>query len=110
MLKRMEIAVEFSRSELYISLSRMVVVRDHDFVMWVAGEPHLTIAFMGILIQTTKLMYIFLSSLSFSMSTRVGNKLGAGRPGNPKMECDTKSNPSRRSQFSFDSRVLILLH
>ncbi|KAF1880813.1 hypothetical protein Lal_00011873 [Lupinus albus] len=32
---------------------------------------------MGILIQTTSLLYIFPSSISFSVSTRVGNKLGA---------------------------------
>uniref|UniRef100_M1AXL2 Multidrug resistance pump n=2 Tax=Solanum tuberosum TaxID=4113 RepID=M1AXL2_SOLTU len=35
---------------------------------------------MGILIQTTSLIYIFPSSLSFGVSTRVGNELGANRP------------------------------
>ena len=39
-----------------------------------------TVASMGILIQTTALIYIFPSSLSFSLSTRVGNELGANRP------------------------------
>ncbi|KAI9080821.1 hypothetical protein K1719_037223 [Acacia pycnantha] len=40
-------------------------------------NPKDTVASMGILIQTTSLLYIFPSSLSFSVSTRVGNKLGA---------------------------------
>ncbi|CAL2240251.1 unnamed protein product [Prunus armeniaca] len=35
---------------------------------------------MGILIQTTSLIYIFPSSLSFSVSTRVGNEIGANQP------------------------------
>ncbi|KAL8247999.1 hypothetical protein R6Q59_009215 [Mikania micrantha] len=43
-------------------------------------NPRATVASMGILIQTTALIYIFPSSLSFSVSTRVGNALGAGRP------------------------------
>ncbi|KAI3519510.1 hypothetical protein L1887_08689 [Cichorium endivia] len=48
-------------------------------------NPRATVASMGILIQTTALIYIFPSSLSFSVSTRVGNELGAGRPGKAKM-------------------------
>ncbi|CAH9144373.1 unnamed protein product [Cuscuta epithymum] len=43
-------------------------------------NPRITVASMGILIQTTSLIYIFPSSLSFGVSTRVGNELGAGRP------------------------------
>lgn len=43
-------------------------------------NPKATVASMGILIQTTALIYIFPSSLSFSVSTRVGNEIGAGRP------------------------------
>ncbi|KAJ7541814.1 hypothetical protein O6H91_10G078000 [Diphasiastrum complanatum] len=43
-------------------------------------NPQATVATMGILIQTTALVYIFPSSLSFAVSTRVGNELGAGRP------------------------------
>ncbi|KAK8511947.1 hypothetical protein V6N13_073775 [Hibiscus sabdariffa] len=43
-------------------------------------NPRATVASMGILIQTTALIYIFPSSLSFSVSTRVGNELGAGQP------------------------------
>jgi len=43
-------------------------------------NPRATVASMGILIQTTSLLYIFPSSLSFSVSTRVGNKLGAQKP------------------------------
>ncbi|XP_020582011.1 protein DETOXIFICATION 49-like [Phalaenopsis equestris] len=43
-------------------------------------DPRSTVASMGILIQTTSLIYIFPSSLSFGISTRVSNELGAGRP------------------------------
>ncbi|KAL7592796.1 hypothetical protein Lser_V15G32937 [Lactuca serriola] len=43
-------------------------------------DPNATVASMGILIQTTSLIYVFPSSLSFAVSTRVGNELGANRP------------------------------
>ncbi|KAK7282934.1 hypothetical protein RIF29_12064 [Crotalaria pallida] len=43
-------------------------------------NPKATIASMGILIQTTALVYVFPSSLSLGVSTRVGNELGAKRP------------------------------
>ncbi|WVZ86785.1 hypothetical protein U9M48_033518 [Paspalum notatum var. saurae] len=43
-------------------------------------NPQATVASMGILIQTTSLIYIFPSSLSFGVSTRVSNELGADRP------------------------------
>ncbi|KAH0896990.1 hypothetical protein HID58_046558, partial [Brassica napus] len=39
-----------------------------------------TIASMGILIQITSLIYIFPNSLSFGVSTRVGNELGSNQP------------------------------
>lgn len=45
------------------------------------ANPKATIASMGILIQTTSLVYVFPSSLSLGVSTRVGNELGAHRPG-----------------------------
>ncbi|GAB4858206.1 Protein DETOXIFICATION 49 [Ancistrocladus abbreviatus] len=48
-------------------------------------NPRATVASMGILIQTTSLLYIFPSSLSFSVSTRVGNELGAERPRKAKL-------------------------
>ncbi|MED6219385.1 Protein DETOXIFICATION 49 [Stylosanthes scabra] len=48
-------------------------------------NPRATVASMGILIQTTSLLYIFPSSLSFSVSTRVGNKLGAQEPSKAKL-------------------------
>ncbi|GAA0162606.1 transporter [Lithospermum erythrorhizon] len=35
---------------------------------------------MGVLVQATSLMYIFPSSLSMAVSTRVGNELGANQP------------------------------
>ncbi|XP_074572903.1 protein DETOXIFICATION 49-like [Curcuma longa] len=43
-------------------------------------DPKSTVASMGIIIQTTSLIYIFPSSLSFSISTRIANELGADRP------------------------------
>ncbi|KAF7828319.1 protein DETOXIFICATION 49 [Senna tora] len=43
-------------------------------------NPQATVASMGVLIQTTALIYIFPSSLSFGVSTRVGNELGANNP------------------------------
>ncbi|KAG2677391.1 hypothetical protein I3843_12G097700 [Carya illinoinensis] len=48
-------------------------------------NPQATVASMGILIQTTALMYIFPSSLSFGVSTRVGNELGADNPKKAKL-------------------------
>ncbi|KAG6754449.1 hypothetical protein D5086_023826 [Populus alba] len=48
-------------------------------------NPRATVASMGILIQTTALIYIFPSSLSFSVSTRVGNELGANQPKKAKL-------------------------
>ncbi|XP_073020111.1 protein DETOXIFICATION 48 [Primulina eburnea] len=43
-------------------------------------NPKVTIASMGILIQTTSLVYVFPAALSLGVSTRVGNELGARRP------------------------------
>ncbi|XP_077251481.1 protein DETOXIFICATION 49-like [Tasmannia lanceolata] len=43
------------------------------------------VAAMGILIQTTSLVYIFPSALSLAVSTRVGNELGANRPEKAKL-------------------------
>ncbi|KAL5815362.1 hypothetical protein ACOSQ4_026003 [Xanthoceras sorbifolium] len=48
-------------------------------------NPRATVASMGVLIQTTALMYIFPSSLSFGVSTRVGNELGANNPKRAKL-------------------------
>lgn len=48
-------------------------------------NPQATVASMGILIQTTALIYIFPSSLSFGVSTRVGNELGADQPEKAKL-------------------------
>lgn len=48
-------------------------------------NPRATVASMGILIQTTALIYIFPSSLSFGVSTRVGNELGANNPKKAKL-------------------------
>ncbi|XP_068638994.1 protein DETOXIFICATION 51-like [Aristolochia californica] len=43
-------------------------------------DPQASVASMGILIQTTALVYVFPSSFGFAVSTRVGNELGADRP------------------------------
>ncbi|CAN6450014.1 unnamed protein product [Victoria cruziana] len=44
------------------------------------ADPKATVASMGVLIQTTSLVYVFPSALSLGVSTRVGNELGANRP------------------------------
>ncbi|KDP33803.1 hypothetical protein JCGZ_07374 [Jatropha curcas] len=49
------------------------------------SNPKSTVASMGILIQTTSLIYVFPSSLGFAVSTRVGNELGANRPHKAKL-------------------------
>jgi MATE family multidrug resistance protein len=46
----------------------------------VLADPKAAVAAMGILIQTTSLVYIFPHSLGCAVSTRVGHELGAGRP------------------------------
>uniref|UniRef100_A0ACD5XU32 Uncharacterized protein n=1 Tax=Avena sativa TaxID=4498 RepID=A0ACD5XU32_AVESA len=46
----------------------------------VLADPKAAVAAMGVLIQTTSLIYIFPHSLSCAVSTRVGHELGAGRP------------------------------
>ncbi|KAJ3692065.1 hypothetical protein LUZ60_012415 [Juncus effusus] len=43
-------------------------------------DPKPAVASMGVLIQTTSLLYVFPSSLGFGVSARVGNELGANRP------------------------------
>ncbi|MBA0566017.1 hypothetical protein Golob_010868, partial [Gossypium lobatum] len=56
----------------------------YEFMILMCGllvNPKATIASMGILIQTTSLVYCFPSALSVGVSTRVGNELGAKRPG-----------------------------
>ncbi|GLJ17348.1 hypothetical protein SUGI_0301350 [Cryptomeria japonica] len=55
----------------------------YEFMILLCGlllNPEATVASMGILIQTTALLYIFPSSLGVGVSTRVGNELGANRP------------------------------
>ncbi|RZC49172.1 hypothetical protein C5167_017597 [Papaver somniferum] len=55
----------------------------YEFMIILCGllvNPKATIASMGILIQTTSLVYVFPSALSLGVSTRVGNELGANRP------------------------------
>ncbi|KAK9270462.1 hypothetical protein L1049_026042 [Liquidambar formosana] len=55
----------------------------YEFMILLCGllvNPKATIASMGILIQTTSLVYVFPSALSLGVSTRVGNELGANRP------------------------------
>ncbi|XP_004513681.1 protein DETOXIFICATION 49-like [Cicer arietinum] len=49
------------------------------------NNPKSTVASMGILIQITSLMYILPHSLSNSVSTRVGNMIGAQKPSKAKL-------------------------
>ncbi|CAM6037684.1 unnamed protein product [Sphagnum compactum] len=55
----------------------------YEFMTLLAGllpNPQVAVATTAILIQTTSLMYTFPLALSSSVSTRVGNELGANRP------------------------------
>lgn len=55
----------------------------YEFMIMLCGllpNPKATIGSMGILIQATSLIYVFPSSLSLGVSTRVGNELGAHGP------------------------------
>ncbi|BBG93160.1 MATE efflux family protein [Prunus dulcis] len=55
----------------------------YEFMTLLAGylhKPHIALATSAIVIQTTSLMYTLPTSLSASVSTRVGNELGAGQP------------------------------
>ncbi|KAL6193732.1 hypothetical protein ACLB2K_034816 [Fragaria x ananassa] len=55
----------------------------YEFMTILAGyldKPHIALATSAIVIQTTSLMYTLPAALSASVSTRVGNELGAGRP------------------------------
>lgn len=55
----------------------------YEFMTLLAGylyNPRVALATAGIVIQTTSLMYTLPTALSASVSTRVGNELGAGRP------------------------------
>ncbi|GKA14892.1 protein DETOXIFICATION 55 [Tanacetum coccineum] len=56
----------------------------YELMTFLAGylqKPHVALATSAIVIQTTSLMYTLPSALSMSISTRVGNELGAGEPG-----------------------------
>uniref|UniRef100_A0A5B6Z1N1 Protein DETOXIFICATION n=1 Tax=Davidia involucrata TaxID=16924 RepID=A0A5B6Z1N1_DAVIN len=55
----------------------------YEFMTLLAGylyKPQVALATSAIVIQTTSLMYTLPSALGASLSTRVGNELGAGRP------------------------------
>ncbi|KAK9086634.1 hypothetical protein Syun_029028 [Stephania yunnanensis] len=55
----------------------------YEFMIILCGllpNPKPKIAAMGVLIQTTSLLYILPSSISFAVSTRVSNELGANMP------------------------------
>ncbi|KAI3459258.1 hypothetical protein Pfo_015921 [Paulownia fortunei] len=55
----------------------------YEFMTILAGcfnKPNVALATSAIVIQTTSLMYTLPSALSASISTRVGNELGASRP------------------------------
>ncbi|KAM5568930.1 protein DETOXIFICATION 55 [Rosa sericea] len=55
----------------------------YEFMTILAGyldKPHIALATSAIVIQTTSLMYTLPAALSASVSTRVGNELGAGQP------------------------------
>ncbi|KAG5006012.1 hypothetical protein AAZX31_09G042000 [Glycine max] len=60
----------------------------YEFMTILAGylyNPRVALATAGIVIQTTSLMYTLPTALSASVSTRVGNELGAGQPERAKL-------------------------
>ncbi|KAK3002664.1 hypothetical protein RJ639_019970 [Escallonia herrerae] len=55
----------------------------YEIILFLSGllsNPESCVAAMGILIQTTGLIYVFPYSVSLSISQRVGHELGAGQP------------------------------
>ncbi|OIW19603.1 hypothetical protein TanjilG_18413 [Lupinus angustifolius] len=55
----------------------------YEYMTILAGylyNPRVALATAGIVVQTTSLMYTLPAALSASVSTRVGNELGAGEP------------------------------
>ncbi|MBA0820893.1 hypothetical protein Goarm_017782, partial [Gossypium armourianum] len=82
------VAASASISNFFVLVSLVVYVWTaewwwYEIMIVLCGllvNPKATVASMGILIQTTSLIYVFPSSLSFAVSTRVGNELGANRP------------------------------
>ncbi|KAF8387884.1 hypothetical protein HHK36_026546 [Tetracentron sinense] len=60
----------------------------YEFMTLLAGylhQPRAALATSAIVIQTTSIMYTLPTALSASVSTRVGNELGAGRPGKARL-------------------------
>ncbi|KAK4857094.1 hypothetical protein QYF36_024424 [Acer negundo] len=60
----------------------------YEFMTILAGyllNPQVALATSALVIQTTSLMYTLPMALSASVSTRVGNELGAGRPGKARL-------------------------
>ncbi|KAH7573548.1 hypothetical protein JRO89_XS03G0169700 [Xanthoceras sorbifolium] len=60
----------------------------YEFMTILAGyllNPRVALATSALVIQTTSLMYTLPMALSASVSTRVGNELGAGRPGKARL-------------------------
>ncbi|KAG9152635.1 hypothetical protein Leryth_022405 [Lithospermum erythrorhizon] len=55
----------------------------YETILFLSGlldDPESYVAAMGILIQTTGVMYVFPFAISMSISQRVGHELGAGKP------------------------------
>lgn len=55
----------------------------YEIMLFLCGllvNPKASVAAMGILIQTTGLLYVFPYAISSSLSTRIGHALGAGQP------------------------------
>ncbi|KAJ8432334.1 hypothetical protein Cgig2_032341 [Carnegiea gigantea] len=55
----------------------------YEIMLFLCGllqNPKASVAAMGILIQTTGLLYVFPHALSMGLSTRIGHELGAGQP------------------------------
>ncbi|GFZ15303.1 MATE efflux family protein [Actinidia rufa] len=83
---RVEMSYKFGDTELRVSVC--LEWWWYEIMILLCGllvNPKATVASMGILIQITSIIYIFPSSLGFSVSTRVGNELGASNPSRAKL-------------------------
>jgi hypothetical protein len=76
-------------------------------LQWLERSPeishsklHFSLFRVGILIETTALIHIFPCSLSFCISTRVGNELGANQPKKAKLAATVGISFSFMLRFS----------
>lgn len=73
-------------------------------------DPGLTVAVMGICIQSSGLIWMFVSGFSMATSTRVSNSLGAGRPKAARLVTWTGGAIGVGLELAFMAAVVLLRH